>query len=85
MFRDDAVYSTAVVKLSRGYVQSALTLVILAIRAIIVIVLTTLCLIEFTHFSDERCIEVENRGKMHFGVPENVRCSKVYVVKCTFY
>ena len=54
-------------------------------RAIIIIVLTTLCLIEFTHFSNERCIEVENRGKMHFGVPENVRCSKVYVVKCTFY
>ena len=54
-------------------------------RAIIIIVLTTLCLIEFTHFSNERCIEVENRGKMHFGVLENVRCSKVYVVKCTFY
>ena len=47
--------------------------------------MTTLCLIEFTHFSDERCIEVENRGKTHFGVLENVRCSKVYVVKCTFY
>ena len=54
-------------------------------RAIIIIVLTTLCLIKFTHFSDERCIEVENRGKTHFGVLENVRCSKVYVVKCTFY
>ena len=44
-------------------------------RALIIIVLTTLCSIEFTHFSDERCIEVENRGKNALWCPR----------KCTFY
>ena len=81
MFRDDAVYSTAVVNLSHGLLWHW-SYSRLDRHAIIIIVFVWSNLPIFLMNVVSK-LKIEE--KTHFGVLENVRCSKVYVVKCTFY